>query len=106
MAFLRLGIRNFDLESINEQLRRPAGDATDVIYVGHFTAAWVARVLMTTQTVTSRIAPLRAAIAEVVERQESGVWKWPGQGYEPTWMTYQGVLVLRDYSIRNLPWPP
>lgn len=97
---------NQSLDVTDEQLRRPTSTgATDTIIIGHFTSAWVARALMCRST-RDRLPQLRRAVGAVLELQENGVWKWRQQRKEPTWMTYQGVLVLRDYSMLNLPWPP
>ncbi|MFD0967055.1 hypothetical protein [Plantactinospora endophytica] len=96
---------NPDLAMKDEHLRRLAGDARDIIYIGHFTPAWVARALMIGE-VGDRLPSLRRAVRAVLKHQENGVWKWKEQQVDPTWMTYQGVLVVRDYSMLNLPWPP
>ncbi|MFG2061548.1 hypothetical protein ACGFIK_08990 [Micromonospora sp. NPDC048871] len=94
---------NPDLSLGDEQLRRRVGDASDTIMIGHFTPAWVARALMCRNT-PARLPQLRQAVREVLAHQENGVWKWKDR-MEPTWMTYQGVLVIRDYSMLNHPWP-
>jgi hypothetical protein len=100
-----------DLDLVNELLRRQvpqsggSGDAMDMIYVGHFTPAWVARALMS-RRVESHLARLRLCVRAVLTYQERGVWRWKDQQLEPIWMTYQGAVVLRDYSMLNLPWPP
>ncbi|MFY1587374.1 hypothetical protein ACN267_23015 [Micromonospora sp. WMMD734] len=101
-------IRNSHYDVTDEQLRRltSAGDAMDTIIVGHFTPAWVARALMCRAVDERRLPHLQQAVRAVLDLQENGVWKWKEERKEPTWMTYQGVLVVRDYSMLNLPWPP
>jgi hypothetical protein len=89
----------------DEQVRRPQGEDTDMVVVGHFTAAWVARALLACGDGADSAALLRA-VAEVRDAQDGGVWRPPNTALEPVWMTYQGVAVLREYALRNLPWPP
>jgi hypothetical protein len=99
-----------DLELVNEMLRREivqpgGGEAMDMLYISHFTPAWVARALMG-RRVDEHITQLRRCVQAVLAHQEKGVWKWKDPQGKPIWMTYQGVMVLRDYSLLNLPWPP
>ncbi|MET8039597.1 hypothetical protein ABZU25_01885 [Micromonospora sp. NPDC005215] len=98
---------NPSLDITDEQLRRltRTDEAMDTIIIGHFTPAWVARALMC-RGVDNHLPQLRRAVRAVLDLQEDGVWKWREERKEPTWMTYQGVLVVRDYSMLNLPWPP
>ena len=87
-----------------EQIRRPmkAGQA-DVLIVGHFAAAWVARALLATGDGTSDIF-IRTAVKLVQQQQKMGIWRWGDS--EPVWMTYQGAAALKEYLLRGLGWPP
>jgi hypothetical protein len=93
-----------DHEYLDEQVHRPEGDDTDQVVVGHFTPAWVARALFAAGDGAGS-QPLAAAVAVVRDSQRDGIWR-RNNDLEPIWMTYQGVAVLREYALRNLPWPP
>jgi hypothetical protein len=92
-------LENFDLTFSEEQIRRPHMDDVDALYVGHFTAAWVARALILDGRHLTDPEPLTSAVREVLARQEKGVWKWRDR--EPIWMAYQGVSVLRQYVLER-----
>ena len=95
-----------DLTSTDEQIRRPvAGGEVDALFVGHFTAAWVARALMAVDPGPGTSRALGTAVRRVLAEQRDGVWRWHDSS-RPIWMTYQGVTVLRAYALRNLEWPP
>jgi len=79
-----------------------AGQA-DVLIVGHFAAAWVARALLATGDGTSDIF-IRTAVKLVQQQQKMGIWRWGDS--EPVWMTYQGAAALKEYLLRGLGWPP
>ena len=94
------------LLATDEQIRRPVGDGdVDALFVGQFSAAWVARAIMTSSNPSTYEDALRRAVREVVACQEEGIWRWH-DNTTPIWMTYQGVSVLRDYLLRGLVWPP
>lgn len=95
-----------DLALAEEPIRRPAGEMTDGLFVDHFTAAWVAQAVMAAERASQHEDLLRTAVRAVAEEQHNGIWTWPHHGTEPIWMTYQGIVVLRDYSLLNLPWLP
>ncbi|GHF60695.1 hypothetical protein [Streptomyces thermodiastaticus] len=104
-----------DLAHLREEVRRPrADDPTrhEVLYVRHFTAAWVVRALLTpTAGQVARADGLEAAwrerlagaVAAVWAGQSGGIWTWgPGeQGAprQPLWMTYQGLSALRAHAV-------
>jgi hypothetical protein len=91
---------------IDEQLRRPLSDGyVDALFIGHFSAAWIARALMYADDIEEIIPALRTAMGTVLGRQDHGVWRWH-DGSEPMWMTYQGACALRDYILRGITWPP
>jgi hypothetical protein len=87
--------------------RRPASgspqNSDDLITIGTFTAAWVARALLTADP-SPRDDYIRAAARMVCERQRGGVWYLSDQ--RPIWMTAQGATVLREYALRGMAWPP
>jgi hypothetical protein len=94
------------LEPLEEQIRRPmsAGNA-DAIFVGHFTASWVARALMCGEIKPERLQYVTGSVRRVIESQEGGIWGWKN-GEKPIWTSYQGVMTLREYGLRGLKWPP
>ena len=102
---VRAGVRwldsvPLDLHSIDEQLRRPVDDGTvDVLVIGHFTAAWVARALMLSGEPMDE-EKLRVAVCETLRSHQGGFWRWR-DGSRPIWMAYQGAAVLRDYALRK-----
>jgi len=94
------------LEPAEEQIRRPvsAGNA-DTIFIGHFTASWVARALMCGDLSPERLQYVTDSVRRVIDSQKGGIWRW-GNGEKPIWTSYQGVMTLRDYGLRGLKWPP
>jgi hypothetical protein len=101
---------NVNYECFEEPVRRYEGEDTDVLAVGHFTPAWIARALLVAADDGSVAAAdmdvLVPAVRAVLASQTDGIWYWHGGPSQPIWMTYQGVTVLREYAMRNLPWPP
>jgi hypothetical protein len=95
---------NADFELDDEQVRRPAGEATDVLVVGHFTPAWVAKALMYADN-EADLDLLRRVVRRILDLQRNGVWRWRQTDLEPIWMSYQAMAVLTEYCLRNLPWP-
>jgi hypothetical protein len=91
-----------DLANRSEEIRRPVvGDShLDLLSVQHFTAAWVARALLSVQSigVPESEALLFNAVRQVWLAQRGGIWNWEENG-RPVWMTYQGLCVLRDYAM-------
>jgi hypothetical protein len=96
-------LENFDLAFDEEQIRRPHRGDVDALYVGHFTAAWVARALMLDGRHLTDPEPLTTAVRAILAHQEKGVWKWRDR--EPIWMAYQGISVLQRYILENLTSP-
>jgi hypothetical protein len=94
------------LDPLDEQIRRPvsAGNA-DAIFVGHFTASWVARAIMCGDLTADRLPFVAASVSRVMRSQEGGIWRWQ-DGAKPIWMSYQGIVTLREYGLRGLKWPP
>jgi hypothetical protein len=92
-----------DLANRSEQIRRVVNqhdDQRDLLNVNHFTAGWVARALLSVRTVSAPEAEalLLSAVRHVWLAQRGGVWNWE-EDVRPVWMTYQGLCVLRDYSM-------
>jgi Trypsin-like peptidase domain len=92
-----------DMSNKSEQIRRVVAEDDehrDMLNIDHFTAAWVARALLSAQPL---IAPegealLLNAVRTVWLSQHEGVWT-SDEGKRPVWMTYQGLAVLREYSM-------
>ena len=92
-----------DLANKSETIRRrtaPHDDHLDMLNIDHFTAAWVARALLSVQPigVPEGEELLLNAVRQVWLSQRGGIWEWEGNE-RPVWMTYQGICVLRDYSL-------
>ena len=92
-------LENFDLTFGEEQIRRPHLGDVDALYVGHFTAAWVARALMLDGRHLTDPEPLTKAVRAILAQQDRGVWKWRDR--EPIWMAYQGISVLQKYILEH-----
>lgn len=101
-----LSREDLDLGARDEQIRRrmPTGDV-DALFVGHFTAAWVVRALMRDEDQVRRASQIKTALEAVLRSQEDGVWTWH-DGSRPTWMTYQGVMAVRELALRSMKWIP
>jgi hypothetical protein len=99
-----LASRN-SLGSHTEQIRRFVSDTQpwELVTIGHFTAAWVARALLAAspEDTPEANALLSEAVRRVWDSQRNGVWESEDHG-GPVWMTYQGARVLRDYALRLL----
>ncbi|WP_244943383.1 hypothetical protein [Streptomyces inhibens] len=104
--------RASDLDNCQEEVRRPGQEDPlhqELLSVRHFTAAWVARALMTDgarQVAAQGVglpaweAQLTAAVARVRGMQRAGVWRWDdGPMGHPVWMAYQGLSVLRRHAL-------
>jgi len=83
-----------------EELRRSVVGGVEGLYIGHFTAAWVARALMAHRIEADVESRLADVMAEVVKHQKNGVWTWT-DGRKPLWMMYQGLVVVRQYALRR-----
>lgn len=104
-----------DLENLREEVRRPRSDDPsrhEVLNVRHFTAAWVARALLSaTAREVARTDGLEAAwrerldgaVAAVWAGQTGGIWTWARGDTnglrQPMWMTYQGLSALRAHAV-------
>ena len=101
-----LSQNSVELLDTDEQLRRPVGDGdVDALFIGHFTAAWTARALLTSEEPHAHQVALRRALRIVIDSQRQGIWRWHDDS-TPIWMTYQGISVVRDYILKGLMWPP
>jgi hypothetical protein len=92
-----------DLSNQTEHIRRRLPDhRMESLVVKHFTAAWVARALMSIDkdNMPEHDDLLHAAIERVYQFQSDGVWEWDNRE-RPVWMTYQGIATLRLQALRN-----
>ncbi len=97
---------NRSLADTDEQLRRHVGGGeVDALFVGHFTAAWTARAIMTGEDPSTYLLALKRAMRAVLESEQHGVWRWHDDS-KPMWMTYQGINAVREYILRGFEWPP
>ena len=92
-----------NLANKRETIRRrtaPHDNHMDMLNIDHFTAAWVARALLSVQPIGVPESEdlLLNAVRQVWLSQRGGIWEWEGNE-RPVWMTYQGICVLRDYSM-------
>ncbi|MFD9036583.1 hypothetical protein ACFVZW_36430 [Streptomyces sp. NPDC059567] len=95
---------DISLHTTVEQLRRPVADGSvDALFVGHFTAAWVARAIMSGDVSAAHEERLRDAVGDVLQARRNALWRWH-DGSAPIWMTYQGARVLKDYALGNSTW--
>jgi hypothetical protein len=95
-----------DLGERTEQIRRFATPRhAESLTYRHFTAAWVAKALLSANAVGAPIDEtlLDRAISVVCDSQQHGVWEWSDR-QRPVWMTYQGIEVLRERAM--LSWSP
>jgi hypothetical protein len=91
--------QNAEFTQTDEQIRRRVDSGqVDVLVVGHFTAAWVARALLCGKDPESRSERITSAVDQVLRAQRNGIWTWH-DGSKPIWMTYQGSVTIRDYSL-------
>lgn len=101
-----------DLVNTQEEVRRPHPQDSwrqEVLFVRHFTAAWMVRALLTPgaweiAAAEDREEAWRAlladAVAGVLRQQDDGIWNWDGHDLgRPLWMTYQGLSALRAHAV-------
>lgn len=96
-------ITRHDLANQTEHIRRGLPEfRKESIVVKHFTAAWVARVLMSVEEYRYEGSGelLSEAVALVCRLQRDGVWEWDNKE-RPIWMTYQGIATLRLRALRT-----
>ncbi|WP_030683576.1 hypothetical protein [Streptomyces sp. NRRL B-1347] len=101
-----------DLVNAQEEVRRPHPEVAwrqEVLFVRHFTAAWMVRALLTpgaweVAAAEGREEAWRALVASavtaVLRAERDGVWHWDGHDLgRPLWMTYQGLSALRAHAV-------
>ncbi|GGO39387.1 MULTISPECIES: hypothetical protein [Streptomyces] len=101
-----------DLVNTQEEVRRPHPQDSwrqEVLFVRHFTAAWMVRALLTPGAWEIAAAEdredawhalLADAVASVLRQQDDGIWNWDGHDLgRPLWMTYQGLSALRAHAV-------
>jgi hypothetical protein len=89
------------LENQTEQIRRfVTADHWESLTVNLFTAAWVARALMTVMPnhIPEVDEHLGTASKMIMEMQHDGIWEW-SDGNRPLWMTYQGFSTLQSFAL-------
>jgi len=92
-----------DFANQTEHIRRELpGFHKESLVVKHFTAAWVARALMSVKedSYEGSSGLLHEAVGLVHQRQRHGVWEWDNKE-QPIWMTYQGIAALRLHALRT-----
>ncbi|MER7348455.1 hypothetical protein ABT390_23980 [Streptomyces aurantiacus] len=101
-----------DLINTQEEVRRPHPQDSwrqEVLFVRHFTAAWMVRALLTPGAWEIAAAEdredawrtlLADAVSGVLRQQDDGIWNWDGHDLgRPLWMTYQGLSALRAHAV-------
>ncbi|WP_030787960.1 hypothetical protein [Streptomyces sp. NRRL S-920] len=101
-----------DLTNTQEEVRRPHPVDSwrqEVLFVRHFTAAWMVRALLTPGAWRVAVdegreeqwhALLTTAVGSVWRQQDDGIWNWDGHDLgRPLWMTYQGLSALRAHAV-------
>jgi hypothetical protein len=101
-----------DLTNTQEEVRRPHPVDSwrqEVLFVRHFTAAWMVRALLTPGAWRVAVddgreeqwhALLASAVGSVWSQQDDGIWNWDGHDLgRPLWMTYQGLSALRAHAV-------
>jgi hypothetical protein len=82
------------LESTSEVTDRQVGNRVEMVYEGHFTAAWVVKALVSLGLPATHSA-VRAAVRRVWQdyHHETALWRW-SNGDLPVWMTFDAVEAL------------
>jgi hypothetical protein len=96
-------IARHDLSNQTEQIGRALPDFRwEVLVMRHFTAAWVARALMSVEDGRHEGSSvmLGEAVESIHQHQVGGLWEWDNKE-RPIWMTYQGIATLRLHALRT-----
>jgi hypothetical protein len=82
------------LNSTSEVTDRQVGNRVEMVYEGHFTAAWVVKALVSLGLPATHSA-VRAAVRRVWQdyHHETALWRW-SNGDLPVWMTFDAVEAL------------
>ena len=92
-----------DLANQTEHIRRGVPEfRNESLVVKHFTAAWVARAIMSVEEDGYEWSGdlLGEAVQRVFHMQRDGIWEWDNKE-QPVWMTYQGIATLRLRALRT-----
>jgi hypothetical protein len=83
------------LRFVEEVVRRDG--VAGLLHLRHFTPAWVLRALPMNGELALRAQRVRFVAREQTVRYRTGwLWRWPGGGEEPIWMTYQALKALES----------
>jgi len=96
-------VAKHDLANQTEHIRRELPEfRSESLVVKHFTAAWIARMLMLVEEDRYEGSGelLHEAVQLVHQLQRDGVWEWDNKD-QPIWMTYQGIATLRLRVLRT-----
>lgn len=96
-------ISSHDLANQTEHIRRNVTELRkESLVVKHFTAAWVARAIMSVEKDRYEGSGdlLREAVERVCHTQRDGIWEWDNKE-QPIWMTYQGIATLWLRALRT-----
>jgi transcriptional regulator with XRE-family HTH domain len=87
--------RRTDLDLTSEPVVRRTGARSEVLYLRHFTASWVARALLLAGEPVSHPA-VKEALRQTWTSfsPEHALWRWES-GDLPIWMTFDGIATLR-----------
>jgi hypothetical protein len=91
------------LEGTSELIERSSPDGeTNVMYLRHYTAAWVVKALVSAG-LSSRHTAVGAALSRVWTdfRPEIGLWRW-SNGDLPVWMTADSVEALHLAALSDM----
>ncbi|WP_300607060.1 hypothetical protein [Trebonia sp.] len=91
-----------NLEGTSELIERQFDDGRrDVMYLRHYTAAWVVKALVSAG-LSSRHAAVSTALARIWAdfRPEIGLWRW-SNGELPVWMTADSVEALHLAALSD-----
>jgi hypothetical protein len=82
------------LDSTSEVIDRQLGIRVEMVYEGHFTAAWVVKALVSLGLPATHPA-VSAAVRRVWQdyHRETALWRW-SNGDLPVWMTFDAVEAL------------
>jgi hypothetical protein len=84
-----------ELRNVSEVIDRQVAGRVELVYVRHYTAAWVVKALVSAGLPTSHPS-VSSAVARIWTDYSSNValWRWPN-GELPVWMTLDAVDALR-----------
>jgi hypothetical protein len=89
-------IEQHDLHNAYEVTERSADDRPELVYVRHFTAAWVVKALVSAGVPTAHpaVSNAEAQIWKSYGGDTTALWAWEN-GDLPIWMTFDAIEALR-----------